>query len=1057
MFTGKNLYKNRLKKFSVFLILSVIFVGYQNFNYTSINPQICTTSYSGDWTLSDEFTFSDHNSSAYTTEEESRGFFSFGSADQPVVVGKGNLSVLNGGSFVANSNAIFMRDSKNHILKNYAWSFSNDSAESDRLGNIYAGGVANGVMNNVIYISNQASWYKGPEFKFNPMRTTSSLNYNYSILRLKFFENQVGDIFGVIRSGTGNFSNAVSVIKRNTISGGWTVVDDTVYSVNSSFYPWDYLKDRKGNIFTFGTVSTYGSNVRAYHARRLNTVQSTPVGENLNQLTQLLGSGVIGYRTGFYDDFNSRNQILLFVDIQPATGGQYPALLRGTSDGTQWSMLPLYENLLTGSYGILNTGADHLGNLYVVIHPTGGNYTASKLLRSTDGGISWVSQEGICNQGYCATNQLRFFNNTVLNGSVAHANLANPSGDHGKLTIDKSGNLFRHAYETYEEASSVAGVKYRKSNVYKIGCTPSAQSTPVPTATPRLVSVPTTPWPYNVTTSNHQVNLSWGNNNGAFAYHIKRGTAPNALTKIAVAYPNTVSTITLNQYTDSGLVAGTTYYYAVSALNGYGDESSDTAAIGVIVNQGNVGQLPAPTMFLLGTANNEVLIQWQAVPGATGYSVQRSPSANGTFAEVNGSTTTTSSGFVLVDLTALNGVTYYYRAAALNANSQPGVYTNILSATPPMGTVVQLAAPTVQLTAGNKQVGVQWSRVTGASSYSIKRALSTSGPWSTVNGPTTSLNSNTFVLADLTVVNGTLYFYRVAAIDGNGNEGLYSPENLSVVPVGPPVSLPAPTGFQLTAGNYKVSAQWNLVTDACDYVTMRATNSSGPWLSIGGPSSIVSNMYKFDDTTVTSGTLYYYKVAAVTCSGLVGVYTQVLTVTPVSPNPTPTPSPATGIQFGSCIIRNGNLPGYYAADVGTNYVKRNIGNVTTYAQAQLACTDKFFAELMVNFCTLIPNAENVQWGVAAYDSVGSYQVTGCAASGCDYHKCPASTPTPTPSIAPSATPTPNPYDICRLDMVDGSNITKGLYTTQESCLVNICDIYGQANTLPPNSFSSVCV
>jgi len=67
------------------------------------------------------------------------------------------------------------------------------------------------------------------------------------------------------------------------------------------------------------------------------------------------------------------------------------------------------------------------------------------------------------------------------------------------------------------------------------------------------------------------------------------------------------------------------------------------------------------------------------------------------------------------------------------------------------------------------------------------------------------------------------------------------------------------------------------------------------------------------------------------------------------------------------------------------------------------------------------------------------------------------TPTPIPTWTPTPTPAPTPnYDACRLDKLDGSNITRNAFTDQTECLSRLCDIYGPANTTAPNYLTSVC-
>ncbi len=66
-------------------------------------------------------------------------------------------------------------------------------------------------------------------------------------------------------------------------------------------------------------------------------------------------------------------------------------------------------------------------------------------------------------------------------------------------------------------------------------------------------------------------------------------------------------------------------------------------------------------------------------------------------------------------------------------------------------------------TPGNSQATVTWTAVAGATSYNIKRSTAASGPFATVN------NVTTLTYTDSPLLNGTTYYYTVAAVSG-GNE-----------------------------------------------------------------------------------------------------------------------------------------------------------------------------------------------------------------------------------------------------------------------------------------------
>jgi len=80
--------------------------------------------------------------------------------------------------------------------------------------------------------------------------------------------------------------------------------------------------------------------------------------------------------------------------------------------------------------------------------------------------------------------------------------------------------------------------------------------------------------------------------------------------------------------------------------------------------------------------------------------------------------------------------------------------------------------------------------------------------------------------------------------------------------------------------------------------------------------------------------------------------------------------------------------------VGTNYVIMTVAdaNPWDFQHAQQVVTDAIFSSLMPLYCALPETTNNcvtdrVQWGIITYDVNGNPLISGCAASGCQYHSC----------------------------------------------------------------------
>ncbi len=162
-------------------------------------------------------------------------------------------------------------------------------------------------------------------------------------------------------------------------------------------------------------------------------------------------------------------------------------------------------------------------------------------------------------------------------------------------------------------------------------------------------------------------------------------------------------------------------------------------------------------------------------------------------------------------------------------------------------------APTLNTTtAGNGQVALSWSAVSGATSYSIKYGTATGNYTMTANpGSATS-----FTVTGLT--NGTTYYFVVTATNAGGTSPNSNEKNAT-----PQIPAPiAPTLINATAGNALVTLGWNVVSGATSY-SIKYGTSSGVY---GAPIN-VGNVTGYNVTGLTNGTLYYFVVTATNAGG----------------------------------------------------------------------------------------------------------------------------------------------------------------------------------------------
>jgi hypothetical protein len=217
------------------------------------------------------------------------------------------------------------------------------------------------------------------------------------------------------------------------------------------------------------------------------------------------------------------------------------------------------------------------------------------------------------------------------------------------LAIDASGNVYdtEDYYDLLREATGT-------------GLLPPPPPTP---AAPVLT----------LTSGYGLVNLTWTSVNTATNYNVKRSLTSGGET--------TIFSTSGTNYTDTSVVDGTTYYYAVSAINSTGEGPNSAEQSGIPLYS------PTPTNLTVTATNyTSVSLAWAPSVGVTSYNIKRSTST-GT------ETTIASTASLLYTDTGLNNdTTYYYVVSAVNPGGEnptnsAEVSTTTLTPPPPSPTI----------------------------------------------------------------------------------------------------------------------------------------------------------------------------------------------------------------------------------------------------------------------------------------------------------------------------------------------------------------------------------
>jgi Glycoside hydrolase family 44 len=400
------------------------------------------------------------------------------------------------------------------------------------------------------------------------------------------------------------------------------------------------------------------------------------------------------------------------------------------------------------------------------------------------------------------------------------------------------------------------------------------------------LSGPSAPTGLAATVGNGTVNLTWNASGGATSYTVKRGLASGG-PFAAIATLGTSPT----SYPDSGLTNGTTYYYVVTGANSAGSSpnsavlaatplvpptftSSASASLNPVA-QGVSTTIHASVKDTANTLTNGVVQIMVLDPNGasaltqnftgqsftTGqslpYQVSLVPSLAGNYTVEIGVFSSTYQTWnwnaSAATITVTSNLTFKSSATPSPATFAPGAATNITVSVTDTGTST-LSNSIVELqvfdASGNAAMTTYWT----GQNFTAGQTLQFAYTW---NSPA-SLATGTYSV-DIGVFDSTWshnYYW-------NGSAGSITISNLQAPP--------APAGLTAKAGSGKVSLSWSASQGATSYNVYRGT-------SVGGESStpLATNITAttYVDSTVTNGTKYFYKVAAVNPGGTSALSTE---------------------------------------------------------------------------------------------------------------------------------------------------------------------------------------
>jgi hypothetical protein len=320
------------------------------------------------------------------------------------------------------------------------------------------------------------------------------------------------------------------------------------------------------------------------------------------------------------------------------------------------------------------------------------------------------------------------------------------------------------------------------------------------------------------------------------------------------------------QYEDDEVRGGTTYYYRVRAVNSRGDLGNPSAA--ATAQPKNPGGPPKVEGLAADVGQTRVRLTWKPVASpVSGYFIERRAITGLAEAEnwvrLNSHVTSEPQYDDYLGLTSDTKMEYRIRAVAFdNAEAPPSAAVQAVIADRSLP-----SEPSITGTSGaDGKVTISFepaSPPVKTAQFLVLRSGRVDDLGVVIGDP---LLASARTITDQYVSAGTSYWYRLVAVDKNGNRS--DPTRPMVVRVGPPViAKPAAPVLQVVSTPYShIALQFGEPPAGFKVIVERQDQPNGPWLRIAGPMVASAASDNSASPAKNSG----YRISYVAANGAVG-------------------------------------------------------------------------------------------------------------------------------------------------------------------------------------------